>query len=68
LAALGLAALSASPPALSVTPESLESLGLVPASKVAHAPDFQLPTIDMGEVSLAEHLGHVVVLNFWTTW
>lgn len=65
--ALGLVAVM-SVPALSVDQESLERLGLVPASKSLPAPDFRLPTIDNGEVSLAEHLGQVVVLNFWTTW
>ncbi len=32
------------------------------------APTFTLQTFDGGQVSLAEHRGHVVVVNFWASW
>jgi thiol-disulfide isomerase/thioredoxin len=32
------------------------------------APDFELQTLDGETFRLAEHRGHVVVLNFWATW
>jgi len=32
------------------------------------APDFSLPALDGGTVSLASLRGRPVVLNFWTTW
>ena len=32
------------------------------------APDFTLPTLDGGEVTLSELRGSVVVVNFWTSW
>lgn len=32
------------------------------------APDFNLSTLEGGEISLAEHLGRPVLLNFWASW
>jgi peroxiredoxin len=32
------------------------------------APDFALPVLDDGELSLASLRGRVVLLNFWATW
>ena len=32
------------------------------------APDFSAPTLDGGTFRLADHLGEVVVVNFWATW
>jgi cytochrome c biogenesis protein CcmG/thiol:disulfide interchange protein DsbE len=34
----------------------------------APAPDFTLPLFDGGELSLADQLGSVVVVNFWASW
>lgn len=32
------------------------------------APEFVLPNLDGTEISLAEHLGSVVILDFWASW
>jgi peroxiredoxin len=32
------------------------------------APDFTLPTVDGGEISLSDYRGRPVILNFWATW
>src|SRR5690606_2699329 len=32
------------------------------------APDFGLPTVDGGMLTLSDHSGKVVLLDFWTTW
>ncbi len=32
------------------------------------APDFDIPEADGGRVTLSEHLGKVVLLNFWASW
>ena len=46
-----------------------EAVGLPPAPAVGHpAPDFSLPTVDGGMVTLSELRGTPVVLNFWATW
>lgn len=51
-----------------LNPERFIQLGLDAAEGQYKAPDFRLETIDQGEVSLSEHRGHVVLINFWTTW
>lgn len=51
-----------------LNPERFIELGLDAAEGQYKAPDFRLETIDQGEVSLSEHRGHVVLINFWTTW
>lgn len=66
-AALGLV-LALSGPAVAVTADALERLGLEPIDSALAAPDFTIPILEGGSMSLAEHRGHVVVLNFWTTW
>ncbi len=55
-------------PAQPVGVETLQQLGLSPVRGVALAPDFILPTLNGGDMSLVEHRGRVVMLNFWTTW
>ncbi|MBL8743174.1 MAG: TlpA family protein disulfide reductase, partial [Myxococcales bacterium] len=32
------------------------------------APDFTLPTLDGGQVRLADYKGKTIVLNFWASW
>ena len=54
--------------ARSLSPERFIELGLDAAEGEYKAPDFRLETIDQGEVSLSEHRGQVVLVNFWTTW
>jgi peroxiredoxin len=34
----------------------------------AEAPDFALRSMDRSNVRLSEHLGQVVLINFWATW
>lgn len=42
---------------------------LSPAPIPGHpAPDFTLPDLEGNEVRLSDHRGHVVLVNFWTTW
>lgn len=51
-----------------VTDEAIRRLRLAPVHDTNEAPDFLLPNLDGGRMSLAEHRGSVVLLNFWTTW
>ena len=37
-------------------------------SEGKRAPDFRLETLAGGEVSLSDHHGDVVLINFWATW
>ena len=39
-----------------------------PALLAAPAPDFALKAAHGGNIRLSEHLGEVVVINFWATW
>lgn len=55
-------------PAAPVGDEALQRLGLETVEGIIEAPDFVLPTLNGASMSLAEHRGHVVILNFWTTW
>ncbi|NOZ67808.1 MAG: redoxin domain-containing protein [Deferribacteres bacterium] len=32
------------------------------------APDFELPSVTDGKISLSRYRGKVVLLSFWTTW
>ena len=32
------------------------------------APDFELPSVTGGKISLSQYRGKVVLLSFWTTW
>jgi cytochrome c biogenesis protein CcmG, thiol:disulfide interchange protein DsbE len=46
-----------------------EDVSLVPEQDRTTAPAFRVPALDgSGEVSLADHAGRVVVLNFWASW
>jgi thiol-disulfide isomerase/thioredoxin len=46
----------------------LNSLGLLPFRNRIPAEDFILPVLGGGTMSLSEHEGSVVFLNFWATW
>jgi len=46
-----------------------QPISTIPAPEIGHpAPDFTLPTLDGGEVRLADLRGKPVILNFWATW
>lgn len=55
-------------PAAAVDADRFMDLGLEAAEGNFDAPDFRLWTVEKEMVSLSEHKGKVVVLNFWTTW
>lgn len=42
--------------------------GKAPKAELGHAPDFQLPDLAGGTLSLASLKGKVLVLDFWATW
>jgi cytochrome c biogenesis protein CcmG/thiol:disulfide interchange protein DsbE len=42
--------------------------GLIAAAKREPTPDMTLVQLNGGEWKLADHRGHVVVMNFWATW
>jgi thiol-disulfide isomerase/thioredoxin len=41
---------------------------VLPADEAAAAPALERPTLDHGEVAVADYRGRVVLLNFWATW
>ena len=45
-----------------------QSAGLIPAAHREPTPDLTLAQLGGGEWKLADHRGHVVVMNFWATW
>ena len=46
-----------------------QPVSAIPAPEIGHpAPDFTLPTLDGGEIRLADLRGKPVILNFWATW
>jgi thiol-disulfide isomerase/thioredoxin len=48
---------------------SWQSAAAVPAELVGqHASDFALKSLADDNIRLSEHLGEVVILNFWATW
>ncbi len=47
---------------------SLALPGATASADSSSAPGFTLESRDGGVVSLAEHQGHVVMINFWATW
>ena len=69
--AVGIAACGASKPGgkgAEGSPAEGSPSGDVPKSGGAKAPDFTLPGLKGGSVSLSDHLGkEVVLLNFWST-
>lgn len=53
----------------SAVPAADTTGGLVPSPREGFpAPDFTLPTLDGGEVTLSDLRGQVVVINLWTSW
>jgi peroxiredoxin len=44
------------------------SIEVVPVAQRVAAPDFTLPTLSGGNISLGKQLGKVVVLNVWASW
>ena len=44
------------------------SVRLVEFNPPASAPDFRLPVLNGGSVSLAHYRGRFLLLNFWATW
>ena len=50
---------------VSDSPSSAEELGLMYIEEEPAAPDFTLPTMTGGEITLSELQGTAVVLNFW---
>lgn len=53
----------------SATPAAATTGGRTPSPREGFpAPDFTLPTLDGGEVTLSDLRGQVVVINLWTSW
>ena len=47
---------------------ALHQRGPQPVGIGETAPDFVLPALGSGSISLREHRGQVVLVNFWATW
>jgi cytochrome c biogenesis protein CcmG/thiol:disulfide interchange protein DsbE len=45
-----------------------QTAGLIPTTRRESTPDLALAQLDGGTWTLADHRGHVVVMNFWATW
>lgn len=46
----------------------MASLSIQQVTKPVSAPDFELPSVNGGKVSLSKYRGKVVFLSFWATW
>ena len=51
-----------------VIPDPTPSTVTLDESPPVQAPDFELATLEGDRVSLSEHRGKAVMINFWTTW
>jgi cytochrome c biogenesis protein CcmG/thiol:disulfide interchange protein DsbE len=45
-----------------------QAAGLIPAARREPTPEMALQQLGGGEWKLADHRGHVVLMNFWATW
>lgn len=50
------------------TAEALFRMGMMPFEERIPSEDFTLALLSGGELSLSEHRGEIVFLNFWATW
>jgi len=41
---------------------------LRPYTETRHAPELRLPSLDGRQIDLGDHVGKVVLVNFWATW
>ena len=62
----GASSSSGTSPVATLTPTG-ESTAAQPAGAKGNAPDFTLPTLDGTNMSLSEHVGKVVLVDFWAT-
>jgi peroxiredoxin len=60
------AALTSAPGGAAADP--FQELSLIRPPKPTRAPDFSVPNLAGGTMTLQEHRGSVVFLNFWATW
>jgi peroxiredoxin len=70
LAVALVAAVAAGIPGASAWAEdpAFRAMQIIPPVTEAQAPEFSLPSTEGGTATLSTLRGHVVVLNFWTTW
>jgi peroxiredoxin len=54
-------------PQLRAEEDHWKALGVIRTSGIT-PPDFTLPTLDGGSITLSDLKGKVVLINFWTTW